>query len=104
VCDSRCEVSCVEQVEQPENADPDSFLLPGLQNGLTPIYAASSGGHLNIVDLLIAAGARVNAANEVALHLLTLLVMMHHLTSLPRPPCAFCCFSLLLHLFRVSHS
>tara|TARA_B110000438_G_scaffold224668_1_gene218515 strand:+ start:200 stop:568 length:369 start_codon:yes stop_codon:yes gene_type:complete len=31
------------------------------QHGLTPLYAATAGGHKEIVDLLIANGANVNA-------------------------------------------
>jgi hypothetical protein len=63
------------------------------------------------VDLLIAAGASIDAATEVALHLLTLLAMMRH-SSPPSPktplhnswlrlqPASASLFSQLMHLAR----
>jgi hypothetical protein len=57
-------------------------------NRSEPIYAASLEGHSDIVNLLIAAGARVDAATEALLHLLSLQV--------PRTTC--CCSSLILSL------
>ena len=35
------------------------------QEGLTPLIAASSEGRLDIVELLLADGARIEAADEV---------------------------------------
>ena len=36
-----------------------------LQDGWSPLYAASDAGHLDIVKTLIEAGANVNQATEV---------------------------------------
>ena len=37
-----------------------------LQLGKTPLYGASCRGHDKVVEVLIAAGAAVNVANEVS--------------------------------------
>ena len=37
-----------------------------LQWGTTPLYMASERGHDKVVEVLIAAGADVNVANEVS--------------------------------------
>ena len=36
-----------------------------LQDGYSPLYAASFGGHLDVVKTLLEAGANINQANKV---------------------------------------
>ena len=39
-----------------------------VQNGMTPLMAASLGGHIDIVETLIEAKAQINTQNEVHLN------------------------------------
>ena len=36
-----------------------------MQDGLSPVYAASQEGHTEVVDLLLQAGADIHLANKV---------------------------------------
>jgi len=38
-----------------------------MQNGTTPLFMAAQNGHLNVVEILIAAGAKVDLAKDVSL-------------------------------------
>ena len=39
-----------------------------LQNGCSPLYAASCNGHLDVVETLLEAGANINQVNKVGGH------------------------------------
>ena len=48
-----------------------SFLTP-MQNGISPVYAASKNGHTEVVDLLVQAGANIDqATTKVHIHVVT---------------------------------
>ena len=46
-----------------------------LQNGWTPLHFAAQSGHILVVEALIAAGADVNAFNEVYSYVLKLYLL-----------------------------
>ena len=55
----------IEQVERELNADPRLAQSRGIHD-LAPLYFAAIGGHVNVAERLLAAGADVNAAAQAA--------------------------------------
>ena len=47
------------------------------QNGESPLYTASSKGHLQVVKTLMEAGANANQANKVGIHYIVSAILIN---------------------------
>ena len=46
-----------------------------MQDGVSPVYAASKNGHTEVVDLLVQAGADINLTTTAKVHVCTYTVV-----------------------------
>ena len=60
-CTSQCDILC------PSISSYMYICIPFTQNGGTPLFMASQKGNLDVVEILLAAGAKVDLAKDVSL-------------------------------------